>query len=80
MGGIKLPPCPKCGATAYLAKTSVDGNFMGYSVGCPRYHIGDGIHGVNSYEDNQKRAYSLHGFVFKNAAIKAWKTRCENDR
>jgi hypothetical protein len=79
MDGTRLSACPKCGAAAYLSKDTVHGNFMGYSVGCPRYCIDDGIHGVHSYEENKIHAYALHGFATKKAAVEAWERRCKND-
>lgn len=43
----KLKKCPICGAKATVTKDSPDGNFMGYTVGCPRYKRNDGIHPMN---------------------------------
>lgn len=40
----KLEKCPICGAKAAVKKDAPDGNFMGFSVGCPRYREKDGIH------------------------------------
>ncbi len=74
----KLKPCPVCGAKAYLSNDVVDGFAFGYSVGCPRYCIGDGIHGVETFEENEKKALSLHGFYTKEAAIEAWNRRASD--
>lgn len=40
----ELRDCPICGAKAIVCRDESDGFFMGYSSGCPRYRINDGIH------------------------------------
>ena len=76
----ELKPCPVCGAKAFLINDVVDGFCFGYSVGCPRYCIGDGIHGVETFEENEKKALALHGFYTKEAAIEAWNRRAEDGK
>ena len=49
----KLKPCPICGSKAYISKDIVDGFYFGWSVGCPRFCLNDGIHGID--EMHQKR-------------------------
>lgn len=71
----ELKPCPVCGAKAYLSHDVVDGFDMGYSVGCPRYCIGDGIHGIEETDGHYKRGYASHGFYSKKAATKWWNRR-----
>ena len=42
-----LRPCPICGAKAFVQHDVVDGFDFGWSVGCPRACIADGVHGFN---------------------------------
>jgi len=42
----KLKPCPICGTKAFISKDIVDGYYFGWSVGCPRFCLNDGIHGI----------------------------------
>ena len=72
----ELKPCPKCGAKAVLLNCEIDDLFyMGYSVGCPRYFVGDGIHGVDSFDVDESKHYRLFGFATKGKAIEAWNRR-----
>lgn len=75
-----LRPCPVCGAKAYLSKMAPDGFFMGYSAGCPRYCIRDGIHGIETYEDAEAHGYAVHGCLTKEEAIAAWNRRATDGR
>ena len=68
----KLKPCPVCGSQAFLIKETVDGFDMGYAVGCPRYHVGDGIHGIESIDEHYLHGYSAHNFFNKKGATKWW--------
>ena len=68
-------PCPFCGAKAFLVNDVVDGFNVGYSVGCPRYYVGDGIHGIEDVDEHYKRGYSSHGFFTKKEATKWWNRR-----
>lgn len=74
----ELKPCPVCGSKAYIRKDVVDGFFFGWSAGCPRYFIGDGIHGINSFEEHKTKGYSVHGCGTKEGATKAWNRRADN--
>ena len=79
----ELKPCPVCGAKAFLSHDVVDGFDFGYSVGCPRYCVGDGIHGVDTFEQAEelnRNGRNLTGFVFftKDAAEKWWNRRADN--
>ncbi len=70
----ELPRCPICGAKAFLNRDVVDGFFMGYSVGCPRYALYDGIHG---HDENKplKERLTFFGFSSREEAVKAWNRR-----
>lgn len=81
----KLKPCPLCGAKAFVSHDVVDGFTFGWSVGCPRACIADGIHGFNDSETFRQAKLTMFHFPSKEAAIKAWNKRCEeggteNDR
>ena len=51
----RLHPCPICGAKAFVRHDIVDGFEFGWSVGCPRACIKDGIHGFDDYETFKKQ-------------------------
>ena len=69
-----LPPCPVCGAKAYLSRDVVDGFFMGFSVGCPQYCLFDGIHGHTFDTPDEDRLSQSH-FDTKEEAAMWWKAR-----
>ncbi len=75
----KLKPCPLCGAKAFVSHDVVDGFSFGWSVGCPRACIADGIHGFNDPETFRQAKLTLFNFASKEAAIEAWNKRCEED-
>lgn len=66
-----LPKCPKCGATAFISKDVVDGMYFGWSVGCPRYRLNDGIHGVTKDTPRQDR-YTIFGLDSQEKAKAEW--------
>ena len=72
-----IPKCPVCGSTAFIAHDVIDGYSFGWSVGCPRFCINDGIHGCNDFESAEAARLTLRGFATKQEAIDAWKKRCE---
>jgi len=74
----ELRPCPVCGAKAFLSHDIVDGYDFGFSVGCPRYCLSDGIHGVETPEEDAKRGLSKYGFFSKEAAEEWWNRRADN--
>lgn len=80
MNEVELKPCPVCGAKAFIFNDVVDGFGFGWSVGCPRYCIGDGIHGIETFEEHEKNAFALHHFTTKEKAIEAWNRRVSDDR
>lgn len=70
----QLPNCPVCGAKAYLQGNTVDGFWLGWSIGCPRYCLNDGIHG-HDLNTPQEEYLAEHGFVTKEQAVAWWKKR-----
>lgn len=76
MNGLKA--CPVCGAKAYLHHDFVDGFDMGYSVGCPRYCLYDGIHGHTKETPEEER---LAEYYFSSAekAAEWWNRRASRD-
>ena len=73
----KLPPCPICGAKAFLSHDILDGFDFGYAVGCPDACISDGIHGFNDYDSFHAAQLTFLGLFNKEDAVKAWKDRCK---
>ena len=73
----RLLPCPICGAKAYLEKDVVDGFYFGYSVGCPRACMYDGIHGITENTPENKR---LSIFYLNSAeeCVEKWNERVRN--
>lgn len=69
-----MPKCPICGSKPYISKDIVDGFYFGWSVGCPRYKLNDGIHG---HDDNTPRSkhLSIFGLSNKEECIRKWKER-----
>lgn len=76
----RLHPCPICGAKAFVSHDVVDGFDFGWSVGCPRACIEDGIHGFDDYESFQKARLTMFCFNSKEQAIEKWNKRCEGER
>ncbi len=77
----QLPNCPVCGAKAYLHGDAPDGFWMGWSVGCPRYYLNDGIHG-HDFNTPRERHFAEHGFATKEEAAAWWNNRVklENEK
>lgn len=69
-----LPPCPVCGANAYLHSDTVDGFWFGWSVGCPRYCLYDGVHG-HDLDTPTEDHLAAHGFITKKEAVSWWMKR-----
>lgn len=63
----KLPRCPFCKKKAFLSHDVVDGADFGYSVGCPAYRAGDGVHPTHA---------SFYGFYHKEEAARKWTEFC----
>lgn len=69
--------CPICGAAAYLSKDIVDGYYFGYSVGCPRFRLRDGIHNIDENTPRNKRL-SIFGLDSVEECIEKWNERVSN--
>lgn len=74
----ELSPCPVCGAKAYVLHDIVDGYDMGWSVGCPRFKISDGIHGCDDYESAQAAKLRFLYLNSKQECIEIWNKRCKH--
>lgn len=75
MAETRLKPCPICGAKAFVSRDVVDGFYFGWSVGCPRACIADGIHGYDDYNSFKKARLVMFCFDSKEQAIEAWNSR-----
>lgn len=75
----QLPDCPICGAKAFLHGDAPDGFWFGWSVGCPRYCLNDGIHG-HGYDTPLEERLAKHGFATKEEAFEWWKERVRNEK
>ena len=76
----QLKPCPICGAKAFVSNDVVDGFWFGWSVGCPRYYLDDGIHGLSMdtpREEVERKRLTGMNYVTKERAIEAWNDRVE---
>ena len=69
-----MPPCPICGAEAFLDHDVIDGFDFGYMAGCPTYHLDDGIHGFS--EPYNPDAPRVEGYSAKDVYDK-WVSYCE---
>lgn len=76
-GKNALLRCPICGAAAYLSKDIVDGFYFGYSVGCPRSRLRDGIHNIDENTPRNKRL-SIFGLDSVEECIEKWNERVSN--
>lgn len=72
----RLSPCPICGAKAFVSHDVVDGFEFGWSVGCPRACIADGVHGLNDRESFERAMLTMFYLPSKEKAIEAWNKRC----
>ena len=76
----RLKLCPICGAKAFVSNDLEGGHWFGWSVGCPRFCLNDGIHGLtfDTPEDEVKKK-RLTGFdyISRERAIEAWNDRVE---
>ena len=78
MSKPKLKPCPVCGAKASIRHDFVDGFDFGYSVGCPRYSLYDGIHG-HTTETPEEERLSKHYFTSAAKAAEWWNRRASDE-
>lgn len=70
----ELKPCPICGAKAYVMHDVVDGFDFGWSAGCPRFKLDDGIHCVDENTPRQEHLVVMY-CISKQAAIDAWNSK-----
>lgn len=75
----KLSPCPICGAKAFLSKDIVDGFYFGWSVGCPRFCLNDGIHGIDESTPTENHL-SIHCLDSAVECVEKWNERAERIR
>ena len=70
----KLKPCPICETKAFISKDIVDGYYFGWSVGCPRFCLNDGIHDI---DENTSEEEHLSIFYLDSAAecVAKWNKR-----
>lgn len=59
----QLKPCPICKSRAYIEKEMIEDSFFGWSVGCPRFRLKDGIH---------KERMAFHNLRTREIAINKW--------
>lgn len=69
-------PCPICGAKAFVMHDIVDGFDFGWSAGCPRYKLDDGIHGISDDTPDLERP-KLSYLFSKAEAIEKWNKKAE---
>ena len=72
----KLKPCPICGTKAYIGKDIVDGFYFGWSVGCPRFCLNDGIHGIDENTPEDKHL-SIHCLDSASECVEKWNEKVE---
>lgn len=75
----RLSPCPICGEKAFVSHDVVDGFEFGWSVGCPRACIADGVHGFNDSKSFRQARLTISNLPTKERAIEAWNKRCGED-
>lgn len=75
-----LPHCPVCGSKAFIHHDIVTGYDFGWSVGCPRACIADGIHGFDDPESFKNAKLVFHGLSSRKSAEDIWKSRCMEDK
>lgn len=59
----ELFDCPECGSHAFIKHDIVDGYDLGWSVGCPRYHLNDGVH---------ERRMAMYICATREDAVQTW--------
>ena len=67
----ELKPCPICGAKAFISNDVVDGFWFGWSVGCPRFKLNDGIHNIDDNTPKEERPILFYQ-PSKKDAINHW--------
>lgn len=72
----KLKSCPICGSKAYISKDIVDGFYFGWSVGCPRFCLNDGIHGIDENAP-RKKYLSIFSLDSADECVEKWNRRVD---
>jgi hypothetical protein len=72
----KLKSCPICGSEAFISKDIVDGFYFGWSVGCPRFCLNDGIHGIDENAPREKYL-SIFNLDSANECVEKWNRRAD---
>ena len=72
----KLKHCPICGSKAYISKDIVDGFYFGWSVGCPRFCLNDGIHGIDENAPREKYL-SIFNLDSANECVEKWNRKVD---
>lgn len=67
-----LSPCPICGAKSFVSRDVVDGFEFGWSAGCPRFRIDDGIHGIDDFDAPDEVRPTVFFCSSKERAVKAF--------
>lgn len=73
----RLKKCPICGAKAYISKDIVDGFYFGWSVGCPRFCLNDGIHGIDENTPTGKHL-SIMNLDSAKECVERWNKKVDN--
>ena len=73
----RLKKCPICGAKAYISKDIVDGFYFGWSVGCPRFCLNDGIHGIDENTPKEKHL-SIMNLDSAKECVERWNKKVDN--
>lgn len=68
--------CPVCGSKGFISHDIVDGFDFGWSVGCPRACIADGVHGFDTAESFKAARLVFFYINSKDRAIEIWRRRC----
>lgn len=69
-----MPVCPICGSKPFVSRDIVEGMYFGWSVGCPRFCIDDGIHGY-TLESPKEDSLACHWLDSKEDCVKWWEER-----
>lgn len=76
----ELKLCPVCGSKPIIRHDVVDGFYLGYSIGCPRFKADDGIHGW-AFDDPEDKKLTIFHCNSRKDAIDKWERRvaqCQN--
>lgn len=65
--------CPVCGSKGFISHDIIDGRDFGWSVGCPRACIADGVHGFDTKESFEAARLVFFHIASKDRAIEIWR-------